>query len=59
MTKIFAHIVSNYISNQDGATAVEYGLIGAFIAVAVAAIAFVIGDEILATFDFILGELQG
>ena len=54
MLKIFAH----YISREDGATAIEYGLIGASIAVAVAAVAFIIGDEIDGTFNFVLTSLQ-
>ncbi len=47
-----------YISDKSGATAIEYGLIGASIAVAVMATAFLIGGEIDGTFNFILGELQ-
>ncbi len=58
MIKIFAHYLSRYVSNEDGATAIEYGLIGASIAVAVGAVAFVIGDEIDITFTAILTNLQ-
>ncbi|MGH1402970.1 MAG: Flp family type IVb pilin [Alphaproteobacteria bacterium] len=53
MTKLIAR----YISDEGGATAVEYGLIGASIAVAVAVVAFIIGGEIDGTFDTILTNL--
>lgn len=59
MKKIFAHVLFRYMSETNGATAVEYGLIGAFIAVAVGAVAFLAGDEIAITFNTILTELQG
>lgn len=50
--------IKNYIQDNSAATAVEYGLIGASIAVAVGAVAFLIGDQIDGTFDFILTSLQ-
>ena len=49
---------SRYIHETNGATAVEYGLIGGFIAVAVSAVAILIGEEIIVAFEFILGQLQ-
>ena len=50
--------LKKYIYNDDGATAIEYGLIGASIAVAIAVTVVLIGDEIGGTFAFILGQLQ-
>lgn len=46
MNKLFV----KFITDEHGATAIEYGLIGAAIGVAVAVIAFVIGGEIDSTF---------
>lgn len=54
MVRLFA----KYLSEEQGATAIEYGLIGAFIAVAVGAVAFIIGDEIAATFNTVVTELS-
>ncbi len=50
--------IKEYIDDKSGATAVEYGLIGASIAVAITASAFLIGGEIDGTFNFILDALQ-
>ncbi len=50
--------LKQYIGDESGATAIEYGLIGASIAVAISATVFLIGGEIEGTFSFILGELQ-
>lgn len=51
-------LLAKYMAEERGATAIEYGLIGALIAVAVGAVAYIIGDEIEATFTTILTELQ-
>ncbi|MBI1301280.1 MAG: Flp family type IVb pilin [Alphaproteobacteria bacterium] len=59
MKKIFAHVLSRYMYETEGATAVEYGLIGAFIAVGISAVVGLAGDEIAITFNTILTELQG
>ncbi len=58
MVKTIHHHITKYINDTEGATAIEYGLIGASIAVAITATAFLIGGEIDGTFNFILGELQ-
>lgn len=39
-----------YLKNEDGATAIEYGLIAAGIAIAIVAVVFTLGDEVEATF---------
>jgi len=44
--------------DESGATAIEYGLIAAGIAVAIVAIVFTIGDDLLALFTGISTDLQ-
>jgi pilus assembly protein Flp/PilA len=43
--------------NEDGATAVEYGLMVALIAAVIVATVALLGDEIHAAFNTVLGEL--
>lgn len=50
LTKLFAR----YLSREEGATAIEYGLIAAGIAVAISAAVFALGDSITALF----GEVE-
>jgi len=40
-----------YLKNQDGATAIEYGLIAAGISLAIVAIVFTFGDQLATTFS--------
>ncbi len=47
-----------YLRNEDGATAIEYGLIAAGIAVAIAVIVGTVGTDITATFQTVSDELQ-
>lgn len=47
-----------YITNDDGATAIEYGLIAAGIAIAIIATVFLLGDELDATFNDVLSDLE-
>jgi pilus assembly protein Flp/PilA len=53
MTKIFAR----FAKDESGATAIEYGLIAALIALAVIGGAQLVGTEIDATFDKVSTEL--
>lgn len=39
-----------YLNNEEGATAIEYGLIAAAIALGIVAIVFTLGDQITAAF---------
>jgi len=39
-----------YLKNEDGATAIEYGLIAAGIALAIVAVVFTFGDQLQTTF---------
>lgn len=50
MKKLFAWKEA-YLKNEDGATAIEYGLIAAGIALAVAASIFAFGDDLNDMFD--------
>jgi pilus assembly protein Flp/PilA len=40
-----------YLKNQDGATAIEYGLIAAGISLAIVAVVFTFGDQLQLTFN--------
>lgn len=44
------HFLKNFAKNESGATAIEYGLIAAGIAVAIAAVVGTIGTNLTATF---------
>ncbi|TDF66207.1 Flp family type IVb pilin [Cupriavidus sp. L7L] len=47
-----------FIRDEEGVTAIEYGLIAALIAVVIIASVQLIGNELNATFDFIGKTLQ-
>ena len=49
MKKLFAWREA-YLRNEDGATAIEYGLIAAGIAVAISVVVFTMGDDLKAMF---------
>lgn len=44
-------LMGQYLRQDDGATAIEYGLIAAGIALSIIAIVFLLGDEVLAMFN--------
>ena len=46
-----------FLRDEDGATAIEYGLIAAGIAVAIIAAVFAIGDELQAFFEAVQTKL--
>ena len=54
MSKLFA-----FLKKEDGATAIEYGLIAAGISVAIAAVVWALGDDLLALFTQIETALAG
>ncbi|MBI1301680.1 MAG: Flp family type IVb pilin [Alphaproteobacteria bacterium] len=56
MLKLLA-LKEAYINNEEGATAIEYGLIAAGIAVAIAAVVGFVGDELLIMFTGVQTEL--
>lgn len=51
------NFIKNFIQEEDGVTAIEYGLIAALIAVVIIAAVKVIGTQLNATFDTIGDEL--
>lgn len=57
MLKLIA-LKNAYIKNENGATAIEYGLIAAGIALAISAAVYAFGDELEALFVSFQGGLQ-
>ena len=51
-------MLKKFIQNEEGATAIEYGLIAAGIAVAIAAAVFALGSRLDALFGGITTELN-
>ncbi len=47
-----------YLKDEDGATAIEYGLIAAGIAVAIAVTVGLVGDELVTMFEGVQTELE-
>jgi pilus assembly protein Flp/PilA len=56
MLKLLA-LKNAYIKNEEGATAIEYGLIAAGISLAIITVVFLLGDDLLAIFENIQGQL--
>lgn len=46
-----------YLKNEDGATAIEYGLIAAGIALAIVSVVFLFGDQLQTTFQSMTGAM--
>ncbi len=51
-------LVSNFIANEDGVTAIEYGLIASLVAVAIIAAITALGSKMSGTFASITGNLK-
>jgi pilus assembly protein Flp/PilA len=51
--------VNRFIRDEEGVTAIEYGLLAALIAVAIIVSATAVGTQLDAVFDYIQGELSG
>ncbi|MCZ8193253.1 Flp family type IVb pilin [Brevundimonas sp.] len=51
------NFISRFAKNDSGATAIEYGLIAALIAVVIIAALTLIGDNLTQTLDTVAGEL--
>lgn len=49
--------IKNFIADEEGVTAIEYGLIAALISVGIAAAATLIGADIKTAFDYIATKL--
>ena len=50
--------VANFMNDESGATAIEYGLIAALVSVGIIAALTTLGDGLFDLFDGIGGELQ-
>lgn len=50
--------ILRFIRNDKGATAIEYGLIAALVAVVIVGGLTLVGDNLLASFNFIGGEVE-
>ena len=57
LTKLYTYGQS-YLIKEDGATAIEYGIIAAGIAVVISGAVFVFGAELEALFDGLSGSLE-
>ena len=51
------NLIKNFIREEDGVTAIEYGLIAALIAVVIIAAVTVVGTQLSKTFSTIGGKL--
>jgi pilus assembly protein Flp/PilA len=51
--------VQAFIADEDGVTAIEYGLIAALVGVVMAATVKLVGIEVNSTFTKVLNGLQG
>jgi pilus assembly protein Flp/PilA len=51
--------IKNFAREDDGVTAIEYGLIAALIAVVIIGAVTVVGERLCATFDTIAEKLGG
>ena len=57
MKTIFTAIQA-FVADEDGVTAIEYGLIAALVGVAMATAATTLGTEISATFNAVVSKLK-
>lgn len=52
------NFITRFAKDESGATAIEYGLIAALIAVAIILALTTMGDKLTATFNKVSGELE-
>ena len=52
------HLVSRFVSDESGATAIEYGLIAAGISVAIIAVVQGVGGKLITTFTKVQNALN-
>tara|TARA_B100001989_G_scaffold246955_1_gene218524 strand:- start:1038 stop:1208 length:171 start_codon:yes stop_codon:yes gene_type:complete len=52
-------LIKAYVKQEDGATAIEYGLIAAGISIAIAATVFLVGGDIDGLFQQVQAALAG
>ena len=53
------NLISRFVRDESGATAIEYGLIAALIAVVIITALTTIGTKLTATFNSVSGSLTG
>lgn len=53
------NLIARFVKDESGATAIEYGLIAALIAVAIIAAAQTLGGQIATTFGSVTAAMQG
>jgi pilus assembly protein Flp/PilA len=58
MESLVKKLVSSFVRNESGATAIEYGLIAALISVVIIGVLATIGTELSAKFNKIATQLQ-
>ena len=51
-------LLINFFKDEDGVTAIEYGLIAALIAVVIITAVTLVGDSLENTFNYIGGEID-
>jgi pilus assembly protein Flp/PilA len=54
----FASAVKTFVADENGVTAIEYGLIAALVGVAIVLSAKALGTQLSATFDDVVTKLQ-
>lgn len=57
MLKLITKAQAQFINDESGATAIEYGLIATGIAVAIAAAVFAFGEDLIAMFEGLSASL--
>ena len=58
MLKLIAKAHARFMNDENGATAIEYGLIAAGIAVGISVVVFTFGDQLVALFEDMGTELE-
>ncbi len=53
------HLISRFLADESGVTAIEYGLIAALIAVVIIGAVTLVGNQLSAVFTAISGALAG
>jgi pilus assembly protein Flp/PilA len=54
----FGHLFRSFVHNEQGATAIEYGLLAAGISVAIIATVAALGSNLNSTFSSVSGSLK-
>jgi pilus assembly protein Flp/PilA len=52
------NVIRRFISDEKGATAVEYGLLAALVSLAAGGVVMQLGDIVQAVYEFVLGWVQ-